>query len=186
MTSSPTKNGVSSTTGSSQQLSSPRTAGRLRKLQSAHQLSSQYNASSGPSLISQQRQQQQRNTSASQTPPVPSIPLQHSPQRHNRTRSNSDAVVPSFAKPAISPKRPNFTRKPTIPKDAKQELEALMRQGPKTDVPVALQNLRHWILCDGMDADSDGMVCLECLECGNAIIDCALVPSTDLCLAYLA
>ena len=156
MTGSPTKNVQHAT--SSQQLSSPRTAGRLRKLQSAHQLSSQYAASNGPSLISQQRQQQQRNTSGSQAPPVPSIPIQHSPQRHNRTRSNSDAVVPSFSKSALSPKRPVATKKTTVPKDAKHELEVLMRQGPKDDLPLALQNLRHWILCDGMDADNDGMV----------------------------
>ena len=159
MTSSPTKNIQNPVAGSIQQLSSPRTAGRLRKLQSAHQLSSQYNASNGPSLISQQRQQQQRISSISNAPPVPSIPPQHSPHRHNRTRSNSDAVIPCFDRPAISPKRPALTKKSTIPKDAKHELEVLLRQGPKDDVRLALQNLRHWILCDGMDADNDGMVC---------------------------
>ena len=179
MTSSPTKNAVTSFSTSTQQLSSPRTAGRLRKLQSAHQLSSQYNASNGPSLISQQRQQQQRNTSTSQAPPVPSIPLQHSPQRHNRTRSNSDAAVPSFAKPTTSPKRPTVTRKPTLPKDAKHELEVLMRQGPKDDVPLALQNLRHWILCDGMDADSDGMVCFPSFRLSAYVY---LLSSSPICV----
>ena len=158
MATSPAKNTQTSATASLQQTSSPRAAGRLRKLQSAHQLSSNYAASSGPSLITQQRQQQQRNTSASKRPPVPSIPPQHSPQKHGRTRSNSDAVMTSFDWPAISPKRPVMQRKTTSSKDSKQELEALIRQGPKDDLPVALQNLRHWILCDGMDADSDGMV----------------------------
>ena len=158
MTSSPTRNTPNIVTESTQQLSSPRTAGRLRKLQSAHQLSSQYNASNGPSLISQQRQQQQRISSTSNAPPVPSIPPHHSPRKHNRTRSNSDAVVPSVDRPAISPKRPVPTRKPIVIKDAKHELEMLLRQGPKDDVRLSLENLRHWILCDGMDADNDGMV----------------------------
>jgi hypothetical protein len=40
----------------------------------------------------------------------------------------------------------------------KEELEALVRQGPRGDVPTGLQRLRHLILCDGLDADSDGMV----------------------------
>ncbi|KAL9125318.1 MAG: hypothetical protein Q9217_005464 [Psora testacea] len=158
MTGSPTKKVQHAT--SSQQLSSPRTTGRLRKLQSAHQLSSNYSASHGPSLISQQRQQQQqqqRNLSISHNPPVPSLPPQHSPQRHNRTRSNSDAVVPNFSKVATSPKRPTVAKKTAVPKDAKHELESLVRQGPKDTLPLALQNLRHWILCDGMDADNDGM-----------------------------
>ena len=40
----------------------------------------------------------------------------------------------------------------------KEELEALMKYGPNGNPALALQNLRHWILCEGMDADSDGMV----------------------------
>ena len=168
MSSSPTKNVPNPI--SAQQLNSPRVAGRLRKLQSAHQLSSKYAGSNGPSLISQQRQQQHGNTGISQTPPVPSIPPQHPPQKQNRTRSNSDAVVPSISKVAVSPKRPAIARKATVPKDAKYELDNLIRQGPKDDVPLGLQNLRHWILCDGMDADSDGMVSVPFRKPSNTTV----------------
>ena len=157
MTSSPTKNPqIQSVTG--QQLGSPRSPGGLRKLKSAHQLSSQYVNASGPSLISQQRQQQQRKATAPLTPPVPPIPAQHSPQRQSRTRSNSDANLSHVGKPLGSPTRPAASKKPTVYKDAKYELESLIKNGPRSDVPLALQNLRHWILCDGMNADSDGMV----------------------------
>ena len=69
----------------------------------------------------------------------------------------------------MSPKRSVVAKNSVVPKDAKHELESLMRQGPKGDVPLALQNLRHWILCDGMDADNDGMV--DSLRAANATID---------------
>ena len=156
--SSPTKGSHAPLGPSTQQLGSPRTAGRLRKLQSAHQLSSNYAASNNPSLISQQRQQQQRQSSASLNPPVPAIPPQHSPQKHHRSRSNSDAVVPSLLRHSASPKRPIPAKNIAPPKDARHELEFLVKQGPNDNVPLALQDLRHWILCDGMDADTDGMV----------------------------
>ena len=42
--------------------------------------------------------------------------------------------------------------------DPKDELRSLIRHGPRNDVPDALQNLRHWILVDGLEADNDGMV----------------------------
>ncbi len=74
-------------------------------------------------------------------------------------RSNSDAVAPNFPlREAVSPKKTVVAKKAVPAKNPKDELESLMRQGPKGDVQLALQNLRHWILCDGMDADSDGMV----------------------------
>ena len=154
---SPTRHAQLSST-LSQQPGSPRSPGRLRKLQSAHQLSSQYTSSGGPSLISQQRQQQQRNTSGILNPPVPPIPAQHSPQRQNRARSNSDANIPNAAKAAGSPRKAAFLKKTTTAKDPKYELETLIRQGPRENVPLGLQNLRHWILCDGINADADGMV----------------------------
>ena len=139
------------------QPASPRSLGRLRQQKSAHQLSSNYAALNGPSLISQQRQLQQRNTSVSQNtsippPPVPALP---SPQKHTRTRSNSDAVVPNPVSVGISFKRMQVPKKPLDPKD---ELRSLIRHGPRNDVPDALQNLRHWILVDGLEADNDGMV----------------------------
>ena len=158
MTSSPSKNAPHlppSSTGA--QLGSPRNLGRLRQQKSAHQLSSNYAALNGPSLISQQRQLQQRITSISQStsippPPVPAIP---SPQKHIRARSNSDAVVPNPVNVGPSLKRIQVPKKVVDPKD---ELRSLIRHGPKSDVPDALQSLRHWILVDGLEADNDGMV----------------------------
>ena len=158
MTSSPSKNAPhlpSSSTGP--HLGSPRSLGRLRQQKSAHQLSSNYATSNGPSLISQQRQLQQRITNISQTtsippPPVPAIP---SPQKHIRARSNSDAVVPNPVNVATSLRRIQVPKKPVDPKD---ELRSLIRHGPRSDAPDALQNLRHWILVDGLEADNDGMV----------------------------
>lgn len=140
--------------------SSPRSSRTLRKLQSAHALSSNYAALSTSSLISQQRQQQ-RNTSSSQSPGPPQVPPLPSQQSHHRTRSNSDAIVPSFSNAGAPLVRRNAVPKKAIatltPKD---ELETLVRQGPRGDVPTGLQRLRHLILCDGLDADNDGMVSL--------------------------
>ncbi len=158
MTSSPSKNPPhlpASVAGT--QLGSPRSLGRLRQQKSAHQLSSNYAALNGPSLISQQRQLQQRNTSISQTtsippPPVPALP---SPQKHIRARSNSDAVVLNSINTGPSLKRIHVSKKPVDPKD---ELRSLIRHGPRSDVPDALQSLRHLILVDGLEADNDGMV----------------------------
>lgn len=141
MASSPHKNAPHFPPTSALQPASPRTAGRLRKLQSQ------------PSLISQQRQQQLRNESATQN--VSIMPTIHSPRKHTRTRSNSDAVVPSFSKDGRSPQRALTSRRTENPKD---ELKSLMRRGPRGDLPDALQNLRHWILVDGLEADTDGMV----------------------------
>ena len=146
MANSPHKNAPHLPASSTVQPASPRTAGRLRKLQSQ------------PSLISQQRQQQLRNESVLQNAPtMPSIP---SPRKHSRTRSNSDAVVPSFSNPGRSPQRGLTARRTENPKD---ELKSLIRRGPRGDLPDALQSLRHWILVDGLEADTDGMVGL-CFE----------------------
>ena len=163
MTSSPSKNAPHlppSSTGP--QLVSPRSLGRLRQQKSAHQLSSNYTALNGPSLISQQRQQQQqRITSISQNPsiplhpPLPPIPTLPSPQKHIRARSNSDAVVSNPLNVGPSLKRIPVPKKPV---DSKDELRSLIRHGPRSDVPDALQSLRHWILVDGLEADNDGMV----------------------------
>ena len=148
----------SASTSTPHVLSSPRSTRSLRKLQSAHALSSQYAALNNPSLISQQRQQQQRNTSSSQIPPLPPLPP---PGSHHRARSNSEAATPGpfnggngLAKRSLVPKKPVVVHSP------REELEALVRQGPKGDVPTGLQRLRHLILCDGLDADNDGMVSL--------------------------
>ena len=162
MTSSPAKNAphIPSPTSTNNQLSSPRSTRTLRKLQSAHQLSSNYNALNAPSLISQQRQQQQRNTSLSEhtgMPPVPSIPAHHSPNKpsHQRTRSNSDAVLPNDHNPAPTTRR-------AIPskRQPKDELRALITRGPKDDLENSLRRMRKLILDGGIETEYDGMVCL--------------------------
>lgn len=140
-------------------LASPRTTRTLRKLQSAHALSSNYSSLNSSSLVSQQRQQQHRNPVSSQN----FTPQQNSPipptSSHHRTRSNSDALVTSFSSSTGAPTRRNAVAKKAISAQTpKDELEALVRQGPRGDVPVGLQRVRHLILCDGLDADSDGMV----------------------------
>lgn len=152
-------------TSTTHHLSSPRSTRSLRKLQSAHALSSQYAALNHPSLISQQRQQQQqqRNTSSSQIPPLPPLPPLGS---HHRARSNSDAASPApFQGGNGTAKRSLVPKKPVVVHSPREELEALVRQGPKGDVPTGLQRLRHLILCDGLDADNDGMVSLCITEC---------------------
>lgn len=141
-------------------LASPRTTRTLRKLQSAHALSSNYSSLNSSSLISQQRQQQHRNPASSPNHTQqqnPSIPPTSS---HHRTRSNSDALVTSSIPSSTSAptRRIAVAKKAISSQTPKDELEALVRQGPRGDVPVGLQRLRHLILCDGLDADSDGMV----------------------------
>lgn len=166
MANSPSRNALNLPTSSSTThlrdpnlLASPRTNRTLRKLQSAHALSSNYSSLNGSSLISQQRQQQQRNPVSSQN----SAPLQNPPvpppSSHHRTRSNSDALIACFSNSTNAPTRRNAIAKKTVSAQTpKDELEVLVRQGPRGDVLIGLQRLRHLILCDGLDADSDGMV----------------------------
>lgn len=158
MTSSPSKNAPQlHPFTSSSHLNSPRSPGRLRKMQSAHQLSN------APSLISQQRQQQQRNTSTSHNALIPPMPVMPSPEKYNRTRANSDAASNAGPSPRknISPRRiPSPRRQPMSKKqeDPKEGLRTLIRKGPKGDTPDSLRDLRYFILADGLEADNDGMV----------------------------
>ena len=141
------------------QLRSPKSNRGLRKLQSAHQLSSNYAASNTPSLISQQRQQQQqRNTSSSHNAQTPQIPPLPNLSSHHRTRSNSDAVVPNITTNGISSKRAAVPRKSPANLNPREELEAMVRQGPQGELQTELGRLRHLVLCEGLLADSDGMV----------------------------
>lgn len=158
----PSANASASTT---HVLSSPRSTRTLRKLQSAHALSTSYATLNTPSLISQQRQQQQQQqlhigvSHNNTSPPVPPLPPSNS---HHRTRSNSDALAPSPSHLGIAlVKRSVPSRKIVVHLTPTEELETLVRQGPRGDVPTGLQRLRHLILCDGLDADSDGMVGLR-------------------------
>ena len=150
-TSSPHKNTphYSPSTAAAPSQGSPR---RLRKLQSAHQLSSNYTTLNAPSLISQQRQQQQRNPSISQNTSIPPVPALPSPPKQNRPRSNSDVPSPRVGP---SPRRAAIPKKKEDPKD---QLKSLLRHSPRGNVSEALDDLRHLILIDGLEADSDGMV----------------------------
>lgn len=160
MASSPSKHGphMPASASTTHLVSSPRSTRTLRKLQSAHALSSNYAALNSPSLISQQRQQQ-RNTSSSQSSALQQIPPLPPLNSHHRTRSNSDAIVPSYSNAGTAPARRNaMPKKALVTQTPKDELETLVRQGPRGDIPAGLQRLRHLILCDGLDADNDGMV----------------------------
>ncbi|KAI9804006.1 MAG: hypothetical protein M1833_000287 [Piccolia ochrophora] len=147
--------------------SSPRTNRSLRRLQSAHSLSSQAAAgSNSPSLISQQRQQQQRNLSfahkdfpSTDIPPVPRL------ASHGRSRSNSDAAVTSISHHGPTTRRNAAAKRIVTPalgvtKDV--SLDTLVRQGPPDrDVAAALRDMRHCVLTDGIQSDSDGMSSLR-------------------------
>ena len=142
-----------------QQLSSPRTARTLRKLQSAHQLSSNFASGNNPSLISQQRQT--RNTTASLAPPpVPSLRRSYS---HNKLTSQNGPPVPALvpsqkpSNPIPSPRRGKSPRRLPTSINPKDQLKSLIASGPKSNVSASLRNLRYLILEDGIDADSDGM-----------------------------
>ncbi|KAL8723239.1 MAG: hypothetical protein Q9225_000429 [Loekoesia sp. 1 TL-2023] len=140
------------------QLRSPKSNRGLRKLQSAHQLSSNYAASNTPSLISQQRQQQQqRNTSSSHNTQPPQIPPLPTFSSHHRTRSNSDAVIPNAPSNTSSNRRAAVPRRNPANQNPREELEAMVRQGPQGDLQTELARLRHLVLCEGLLADSDGM-----------------------------
>lgn len=141
-----------------QQLRSPKSSRSLRKLHSAHQLSANYAALNTPSLISQQRQQQQRSTSSAHNNQAPQIPPLPAFSSHHRTRSNSDAIVPNPASNAVATRRAIASKKNPPNQNPREELEGLVRQGPQGDVPTELSRLRHLVLCEGLYADSDGMV----------------------------
>ena len=47
---------------------------------------------------------------------------------------------------------------------AKSQLESLIKIGPRGDLIAGLADLRHLVLTDGLDADNDGMVCLQLLS----------------------
>ena len=141
----------SATSASTSAQGSPR---RLRKLQSAHQLSSNYTALNAPSLITQQRQQQQQqSTTTAQNPAIPPVPPLPSPPKQSRPRSNSDVpsprTIPSPRRFVVQNRR----------EDPRNELKALLRRSPRNNVPEALDDLRHFILVDGLEADNDGMAC---------------------------
>lgn len=166
MTNSPIKHAphLPPSTTADQQLRSPKSNRGLRKLQSAHQLSSNYAALNQPSLISQQRQQQQRNTSSSHNAQAPQIPPLPTFSSHHRTRSNSDAIVPNVVSNTATSRKAAAPKKSPANQSPREELESLVRQGPQGDLQAELGRLRHLVLCEGLLADSDGMVCESKIE----------------------
>ncbi|MCJ1289739.1 hypothetical protein MMC34_001272 [Xylographa carneopallida] len=146
------------------QLTSPRSTRTLRKLQSAHALSSAYAAAgNAPSLISQQRQLQHHKSAILRDPGPPSAPMlaaQPLPQgqSRSRTRADSESAAAEMTLGMGAAKRTALAKKSTAEdRNAKEELELLVRQGPKGDVAGGLASLRRSVLLDGLVADGDGM-----------------------------
>ena len=147
------------------QPSSPRTPRTLRKLQSEKALSSHYSyttSNNAPSLISQQRLQQHRSSANLRDSATPHIQTSYTDSQSRlsaRARANSDLSANGMPYTAAAPKRSALVKRTTeADVDPKEELERLMRQGPKADVNGGLALLRRMIILDGMVADSDGMV----------------------------
>lgn len=143
-------------------LNSPRSTGRLRKLHSAHALSSNYNSQTTPGLITQQRQLSHSRSGVlrgpSQTLDAPPPPPPSFPPFDRRTRANSDAeALGSTSNTGV--KRGSGAKKTAVAEvQAREQFDNLLRHGPKGDVRGSLDRLRFLVLSDGLDADSDGMV----------------------------
>ena len=158
----------------------------LRRLKSAHALSSHHGQSHAPSLVSLQRQQQQQHH---QQAPQPSIPLQQSrPQSHvrtsrspqkeastthappvqplhgrGRTRSNTDAS-PFRLSTESHPHRHHAATKKMVTSGSSGSkglsLDVLVREGPRSgDIRGGLECMRYQVLSNGVGSDHDGMVC---------------------------
>ncbi|MCJ1420076.1 hypothetical protein MMC32_006433 [Xylographa parallela] len=143
-------------------LTSPRSTRTLRKLQSAHTLSSNYTAAgNAPSLISQQRQLQHHKSAIfrdSGPPPAPVLAAPPQGQLRSRIRADSESAAAEMSIGAGASKRTAMAKKINgEDRNAKEELETLVRQGPKGDLSGSLASLRRSVLLDGLVADSDGM-----------------------------
>ncbi|MCJ1479785.1 hypothetical protein MMC13_008471 [Lambiella insularis] len=143
-------------------LSSPRSTRTLRKLQSAQALSSNYNAAAnGPSLISQQRQLQHHGSAIlrdAALPPVPILAAAPQGQLRNRLRADSESTAGDMTN-SLAVQRKGAMAKKIVGADvnSKEDVEVLIRQGPKGDLSGSLDLLRRSVLLDGLEADSDGM-----------------------------
>ncbi|MCJ1300348.1 hypothetical protein MMC08_003145 [Hypocenomyce scalaris] len=83
-------------------------------------------------------------------------------RHHNRSRSNSDAALTSISHTGPALKRTTMAKKAVAPNpSAKSQLESLIKIGPRGDLIAGLDDLRHLVLTDGLDADSDGMSALR-------------------------
>ena len=157
----------------------------LRRLKSAHALSSHHGQSHAPSLASLQRQHQQHHQHAPQ-PPIPpqqSQPQSHirtsrSPQKdvstahappvqplhgHGRTRSNTDATPLGLCTESHPQRHHAATKKMVTSGSSGNKglsLDVLVREGPRNgDIKGGLECMRYQVLSNGVGSDHDGMVC---------------------------
>ncbi|MCJ1380300.1 hypothetical protein MMC17_003403 [Xylographa soralifera] len=164
-------------------LTSPRSTRTLRKLQSAYALSSNYTtAGNAPSLISQQRQLQHHKSAILRDPGPPPAPLLAAPphgQLRSRMRADSESAAAEMSIGAGASKRTAMAKKLNgEDKNAKEELEILVRQGPKGDLTGSLASLRRSVLLDGLVADSDGMVhCFPPLSFHTLLVSPQCLPT---------
>ena len=144
-------------------LSSPRSTRTLRKLQSSNALSSNYNGSNAPAVPTLHPQQRQlaHRTSGLLKEQQSSSHLNASQafsQAQARNRANGDAPVLSNTGATLGPRRMGLKRMNSTEGETKEDLEGLVRHGPKGDVMASLKQFRKLVLLGGMVADADGMV----------------------------
>ena len=148
----------------------------LRKLKSAHNLTSSPSRSHQLPSMAQLRQHQQQHQSQQYPPPhqsavaathreplavitTPSLPA--SSAQVVRTRSNSDAAGVSV-EPSAPRNHAVVTKKLVTPgSHARRDmtLDALVREGPRNgNVEEGLDCIRYQVLSNGVGSDHDGMV----------------------------
>ncbi|KAH0565186.1 hypothetical protein GP486_001432, partial [Trichoglossum hirsutum] len=150
---------------------SPRISRTIRRLQSAHTLSSNPPPSDAPPVPPLQRWlPQNRTVSSARKEPPPPIPAPShvnpttAVQVATRSRSNSDAPVASVSTAGPSSKRNAIAKRVVAPGLIRKAttLEAMLREGPPVgDIMGGLRDLRFLVLTDGVVSDSDGMSSLR-------------------------
>ncbi len=144
--------------------SSQRPPRTLRKLKSAHVLSSHANASS---VASPRPLPPLRSTAMShrELPPLSNHPppLPHSSTAHSRTRSNSDAAAFGLSTNPQAPRSHAAAKRVVtagLNGNAKNTtLDALLRDGPRHgNIKEGLECMRYQVLSNGVGSDHDGMV----------------------------
>lgn len=166
-----------------------RHARTLRKLKSAHTLSSHTPHGNAPSLLSLQRQQQQQHQHPQSQPlhqpqqrhqpsqAPPQIRTSRSPQKeardaiaplvpalpsHGRSRSNSDAAAFGLSADSYAARSHAATKKMVVNSNKGLTLDVLVREGPRNgDIKGGLECMRYQVLSNGVGSDHDGMVCLS-------------------------
>ncbi|KAI9778599.1 MAG: hypothetical protein M1839_007992 [Geoglossum umbratile] len=148
---------------------SPRISRTIRRLQSAHNLSSSSSLSDAPQVPSLRRwQPQTRTASSAHKEPLPPAPSFINPaltaQTSTRTRSNSDAPVTSVSAAGPSSKRNAIAKRVMAPglMVKNTTLEAMLREGPPAgDIMRGIRELRYLVLTNGVTSDGDGMSSLR-------------------------